>query len=498
MFDIKNITVKRDAPSRSQMTQGYFEKIKFQNPGSDKKTSKAKPLTEETIQMPDRIDLDRPLEGINDVPTELPEADANLLKPNIESAKRTVNRDATRELDLLEMASGADLAGEEVEVPEDFRQKMFAFTPEHLADPSGADALRRTDRGRLAQSNYEAIDELMQVALSVYRKPGEEEGFFKISVIPGRDAARLEVIPKEVIFLVDASLSIQERRLDQFIRGIEYAVMNLNSRDRFNIYTFKDRITSLWPKPVTSSERAKEQAVAHLKRLKPSEQTDIYKAFLETIRIKPSQNPSYVIFLSDGRPTQGVVSSRKLIEEISRLNHRERSIFAFSGGVRVNRYLLDFLAYQNRGWSEYAERTFEVDDGVAQLYDKIRNPLLINVRYQTTGVSADEIYPKHLPDFYLNTEFVVYGRFREGSRLSMRVFGEVDGKVKEILFSRGFENAEPAGPEIARQWAFNKYYHLISSMTLEGSSPALKVEIAGLSRAYGIESPYDFGSGEDS
>ena len=172
--------------------------------------------------------------------------------------------------------------------------------------------------------------------------------------------------------------------------------------------------------------------------------------------------------------------------------HLEHSQSGHARYGRVDLVLLDFLAYQNRGWSEYAVKTHEIGSRISELYDKIRNPILANLRYQFAGVSEKEVYPKHLPDFYQNAEFVVYGKFREEDQFSMRVLGDIDGTTKEFIFARHLTNAEVGTREIAERWAFNKFYYLISQITLEGPSESLKRDLDQLRKEFKIQSPYDF------
>jgi Ca-activated chloride channel family protein len=330
----------------------------------------------------------------------------------------------------------------------------------------------------------------MQLNLETYESP-EGEKYFRLEIVPGPKANQMKVIPKEIIFLMDASLSIQQKRLGEVVRGIQESLKHLNPQDKFNVYTFKDRIVKMSEESMTVSDAAIRDSVRLLSKLEPTEQTDIYKAFRDSIQTRASMNPSYIIFFSDGRPTQGVVSSEKLIGEISRINHLERSIFAFSGGKRVNRYLLDFLAYQNRGWSEYAEETHMISERIFGLYQKIQNPLLTNLRYQFSNLSEAEVYPKHLPDFYLNTRFVLYGQYTNEDAFSVRVVGDADGESKDFLYTRRLSAAPKGSEAIAREWAFNKFYHRISTITLEGKTPEGTAELKRLSDQFKIKTPYD-------
>jgi len=491
MFDIKSIPVKAPLMTQRKILQTYLNKLKFKNPAAKTSDFLAKQRLNTQIKRPE---VDKLMSAKKDLSAgktkpSLP-AEARLLKQRIKEKHRVVNKETTVELDIFKAAIvTAEELQVDIAVPEIFTEEMFAFTPSHHYAAVKTE-LKPESTVPKAESKHEAIDEVMQIQLITYRDPTDGQGYFRISMTPGKDAASMKVIPKEIIFLIDASLSIRERRLDRFIRGIKYAIQNLNPNDKFNLYTFKDRITPLSDFSLTSSEQSVRKAIYLLNKLEPSEQTDIYAAFLESIQKPTSMDPSYIMFLSDGKPTQGVTSSAKLIGEISKINNRKRPIFAFSGGARVNRYLLDFLAYQNRGWSEYAASNLDIHRRISELYEKIKNPLMINVRYQFSQLDSSEVYPKHLPDFYLNTAFVVYGKFLGEDKFSMRVLGDVEGDTKEFIFARSLVNAEKGGKEIALHWAFNKFYHLISESTLDGPTPELNAQIKYLTKKFKIKSPY--------
>ena len=224
--------------------------------------------------------------------------------------------------------------------------------------------------------------------------------------------------------------------------------------------------------------------------LTASEQTDVYLAFKKIVNIPLGKNPSSVLLLSDGRPTHGVVDSRELINSVTRANQGARPIFAFSGGGKVNRYLLDFISYQNRAWSQFMKKNWDIRKGLAEFYNKIRDPIFLNLRYRLNGLNEKEVFPKSLPDFYRNAEFTLYGKFDKEDTFSMQLLGDIDGKTKELIFSRSLSQAPKAGVEIMKGYAFNKIYYLISQVTLQGRKPELLQQIKELSKRYGIETPY--------
>jgi len=145
--------------------------------------------------------------------------------------------------------------------------------------------------------------------------------------------------------------------------------------------------------------------------LRIGEKTDTYNALAKSIDMKDKGLPTYIFLLSDGLPTKGITNPRLLINEISRINEGRVSIFAFSGGIRVNRYLLDFITYKNRGWAEYSYRSNLIGKNFIKMYEKLRDPILLKVNYRVSGLDDEQMYPQLMPDFFRNTEFSLYGRY---------------------------------------------------------------------------------------
>lgn len=491
MFDLRPVSITREEPVKN-VVQSYIEDLKFADPDSKARSAGPVGPVQETLKAPS---FDKAFDSKKTIvagsgPYQ-PNVPQKLLKENTPSAPRVLAKSAPSQHVITESNSPAPALHTSIETPGAFGETMFAFTPNAVSDVQDPVYSMFSGLGGGDGTGQKMIDEFIQVRVATYQDPSDGEKYYKIMINPGKDADKLAVMPKEVIFLVDASLSIQKERLDQFIRGIQYAVANLNPGDRFNVYTFKDKITPLFPKPVEATADNIKETIWALNKLEPSERTDIYEAFLESIRKKASMDPSYIIFLSDGRPTQGVVSTTRLISEIARINRKVRSIFAFSGGSRVNRYLLDFLAYQNRGWSEYALRTNEIKKRISELYDKVRNPLLIKVQYQFSGLNENQSYPQDLPDFYRDTEFTIYGKYAGEDKFSIRVVGEINGELKEFIFARSLAEAEPGGRDIAVNWAFNKFYHHVSRITIDGPNDEDECQLDDLSAKFGIQNPYE-------
>ena len=349
----------------------------------------------------------------------------------------------------------------------------------------------RESKGELLK--YESLDEFLDIRVLRYIDPKDPIKYFMIKIFAKPDAKVFSVMPKEILFAIDCSLSISPERLDEFKRGISACLKNLNKDDVFNIVAFRDKAFFFQPKSVSATPDRIKAAERFVSELTSNRQTDVYNALENILKTPLARNPSNIILISDGRPTHGVVDSRELINSVTRVNDKKRPVFAYSGGSKVNRYLLDFIAYQNRAWSQYVKERGKIHKGMADFYSKIKDPIFLNLRYQLNGINEADIYPRSLPDFYRNAEFTLYGTYTDEDEFSMQLLGDISEETKELIFTRSLAGAEEGPAEIVKGYAFNKIYHLISRVTTQGQSPELMKEIRDLSKRYGITTPYSKG-----
>ncbi|MGH7197487.1 MAG: hypothetical protein ACREH5_01940 [Candidatus Omnitrophota bacterium] len=491
-FHVQTIVLKPQAPRKQGViyTRQPLETLKFVD---EAKTAQAKPIQEVPLG---------PLLGkkeaayqypVDAIPTadETVEEESQLKEmvgPKEKSAPGLLSRFSQKVVE----ESSLDAPGiPNLPVSVNPEEGMPGFTPTGQGAegdmPPVFEPLRDEEKEAL---RYETLDDLLDIAVFTYEHPPTGEKYYMIKIFAKKGKPAFEPLAKEVIFTVDASLSISPERLEEFKEGIRYCLNHLNKDDLFNIIVFRDQPEffsklSVPPDPVTVKE-----ALRYVSAMTSNRRTDVYVPFQKIVGLPLLRHPSNVLLISDGRPTHGIVDARELINSIARVNQKVRPVFVYSGGAKVNRYILDFIAYQNRGWSEYVRSISEIDEGLARFYDKIRDPLFLDLRYRLNGLNEPEAFPKSLPDFYRGAEFVLYGSYTDEDQFAMQLLGDVKGQTKELIFARSLKEAQKGGPEIMQGYAFNKIYYLINRLTEEGSNPALLYEIQSLSRRYGITTPY--------
>ena len=348
-------------------------------------------------------------------------------------------------------------------------------------------------RAAREQSDYTFMDNLVDIKMDTFMPTGQEEGYFRLRIVPKQDQS-IEVLPKDITYVIDASSSILQRKLTETARGVSTAIDGLKETDHFNVVIFRDSHRPFRPGPIPATAANKADAKEYLANLESKGETDVYAGIQPALQIKPRDGvPGIIMIATDGRPTKGLQDSRSIINSLTNDNTLGNTIYTFGGGNSANRELLDLLSYRNKGETGVTDKIEDIDTALPNFLQRLNDPLLVHLNANYGRVGKEEVFPKMLPDFYKGQVVTVYGRFKaeDNNTFVMRLSGQAGSKDKEIIFRADLAEAAGGDAEIAKNWAFQKAYHLIGRMTAEGETPALLGEIRDLSRNYGIRTSYD-------
>ena len=278
--------IREDAVRRSRPRKEYplhSEIIRFESPEYGEFAGgflqEADEVKEPSLEAPTEL-ISEPV-AISELEDELIEEESDLIQL-ADARLRDTREDLVAAPEIS--AEGDFEAAKELEeaaLPEEFMDKMPGFTPQVAKDidqlsrgsvkakiPSGAFIERKTDFTELTQ--------YLAYGLYTYQDPRDGQKYYQLNIRSGKDVADIKSIPKEIIFLVDCSLSIQPRRLEQFKDGIDYCLRNLGPEDHFNIIAFKKQILSFRERPVKPDEKIIKEALSFVSNLTSEEGTDTY------------------------------------------------------------------------------------------------------------------------------------------------------------------------------------------------------------------------------
>lgn len=340
---------------------------------------------------------------------------------------------------------------------------------------------------------FDYLDDTVQMQLSTYIPPGEREGYFRLSIVP-KEGEELEPLSKDVTFAIDASSSIQQRKLDEAARGVQRSINALRAQDRFNIVVFRDTPTLFQSDLVPATPENKRAAANFLKGLESRGETDVYAGIRPVIGQTPRDGvPAILFVISDGKPTAGIRDGRTLINALTDENGSRYTIYAYSGGRTVNQHLLDLLAYRNKGEAKVTPEIERMSSELPTFFSRLSDPILVDCDVDYGRIDEDSVYPREIPDFFRGQVVTVYGRFdpKRDREFAMRLTGRAGDSQKEVVFRADLQKAEKGDEAIARNWAFRKIYYLIGEVTRVGETPELLAQIRALAQQYNIRTSYD-------
>ena len=336
------------------------------------------------------------------------------------------------------------------------------------------------------------LDDYINIEIDTWKEPGER-GYFELRIIPNEKSKELPEMPQEIIFCLDASASMGKRTFASLQEGLKMCVMSLEPHDRFNIIGFKRDVTSLAPSLVVADAVNKAKALIFIDDLEPSGKTDIYSSLLPLAKMGANtQGVFTVMLLSDGRPNVGVISSRNIINVVSGESGENTSIFTFGAAGSENRYLLDLLAYRNKGKLYMSSDIRNIPDELRAAYMELSSPLLAGLRFDCSGVPKEDIYPKRLMDLYRGQPLVFYGRYDNEKSLAVRIRGYAGGIPQEFIFEVDIPQTSTETKEIAQNWGYQRAYHLIAEMCRTGETSEKRGVVISLVGKYNLAIPYEF------
>ena len=327
-------------------------------------------------------------------------------------------------------------------------------------------------------------------------KPAGEDGFFLLLAAPGIEVAPDEVIRRDLILVMDISGSMQGVKMAQAQEAAHYLVDNLNPGDHFNLIAFSTgaRLWSAELQPGDSDSRR--DAHRWIDRLPASGSTDINRALLEALaqlqNPTAGSRPAYVLFMTDGLPTQGETDAGRIVANALDNLPSDRSIrlFTFGVGYDVDTHLLDTLSSELGGRSSYVKPDERIDETIGDFYEQISTPVLSDVAIDLPGILTDDTYPFPLPDLFAGEQLALVGRYRQGGDTEVKLSGFVNDQKRSFTYPNQ-QLVEAGGePHVARLWATRKIGALLDQIRRQGADQELIDAIVDLSKTYGIVTPY--------
>jgi len=328
---------------------------------------------------------------------------------------------------------------------------------------------------------YDVAGKTVQDALLTHRSG--RGGFFTMILQPPERVTVEDVMPKELVFVLDTSGSMSGFPIEKAKETMKLALDNLYPTDTFNLITFAGDTRILFPQPVAATPENLKKAQDFLGSSSGYGGTEMMKAIKAALDPSDAQGHMRIVcFMTDGE----VGNDMEIISEVQK--HPNARVFAFGIGSSVNRFLLDKVAQYGRGEVEYVALNDDGSAAARRFHERVRNPLLTDISIDWNGLPVADVYPQRIPDLFSAKPVILTGRYTAAGNGVVRLKGKMSGKdfVREIPID--FPEAQTQHDVLASLWARQRIDDLMgqdyAGMQQANMRPELKETITQIGLEY--------------
>ncbi|NET73446.1 MAG: VWA domain-containing protein, partial [Sphaerospermopsis sp. SIO1G2] len=308
---------------------------------------------------------------------------------------------------------------------------------------------------------YQVASENTQV--TIHTQNDDRGGHFAVYLIPAIEYQPDQIVPKDMIFLIDTSGSQSGAPLRQCQELMRRFISGLNSFDTFSIMDFANTTKQLSPVPLPNTQQNQQLALNYINRLNAGGGTEMLQGIRTVLNfpVTDFNRLRTIVLLTDGY----IGNENQILAEIQRHLQPGTRLHSFGAGSSVNRFLLNRIAEIGRGISHIIRHDEPVKQIVETFYQQINNPVFTNIQLQWEGGGKTPIiYPLNPTDLFAEQPLVLFGKKSDsvGGRLHITAVTAA-GKYKQKTFNIDFKSVSDHSG-IAQLWGRYRIKDLMNQM----------------------------------
>ncbi len=315
---------------------------------------------------------------------------------------------------------------------------------------------------------------------------GEDENYFMLMVQPPERQKPEEILPREYIFVLDVSGSMDGYPLDTAKGLIKNLVSNLRSSDCFNLVLFSNDAILMSSRSLKATDKNIREALDFNEDKEGGGGTELAPAIEAALSVPANGDMVRSIVVI----TDGYVAGEKEIFKLIDNNLGSVSFFPFGIGSSVNRYLIDGIAKSGLGEAFVVTDSSEAASTAETFRTYIESPVLSDIQVVYDGFDVYDVEPRSLPTLFAQKPIVVYGKWRGEAAGEIKITGKTGSRQ---AYSQTLSVSETPTPEnndaIRYLWA-RKRIERLTDYGINENNPDIKEEVTEIGLKYSMMTPY--------
>jgi Ca-activated chloride channel family protein len=262
-----------------------------------------------------------------------------------------------------------------------------------------------------------------EIASGLLLFEGRDENFFVLMAEPPQAVQPGETLPREYIFVVDVSGSMNGFPLDTAKKLIGDLAGVLRPADTFNVVVFADGTETFSRASVPASSSNLTRALQFIGRKEGGGGTRLLGALTRAVALPRQTGVSRSVVLV----TDGYIEAEPDVFDYIRGHLDDVNFFAFGIGSSVNRFLIEGVARAGLGEPFIVTKPGEAAEAAARLRRYIDTPVLTGIDVTFRGFDVYDVEPQKVPDMFASRPVVVFGKWRGSAAGWIEISGQTGG-----------------------------------------------------------------------
>jgi Ca-activated chloride channel family protein len=366
----------------------------------------------------------------------------------------------------------------------------------------GVGAAHATYAGRSVCTDFDLTllvssgDGLVHMDLLPFRYGAGEGGTFLALVTPDPTPIDGNVLPRDLVFVLDTSGSMAGAKMTQAKEALRGVLQGLRPADSFALVTFSDAVRTFQSgASVAASAENVAAAVGTIDSLVASGGTNIHDALRTGLGALPPDTgrPRYVVFLTDGVPTVGTTGI-DAIAAMAQASNAELGarLFSFGIGNDVNTVLLDRLARDSAGDVIYIRPDQSVAVAVQTFWLQLADPVLSDPAVDFGAFAAADLFPDVMSDLFAGRTVSLFGRYGTSGQGTVPLGGMRAGQPWSAAYDVTLPDYALDSGYVPRVWALRQVGRLLAKIKAGDADPQLPAQVLALATRFGITTNFTY------
>jgi Ca-activated chloride channel family protein len=324
-----------------------------------------------------------------------------------------------------------------------------------------------------------------QVETGLVLFKGKKEDFFLLMMQPPKRVLEQQIPPREYIFIVDISGSMNGFPLDISKKLLKDLIGKLRSTDRFNVLLFAGGSSVMSEQSLPATQENIHRAITMIERQRGGGGTQLLPALKRALALPGTEEISRSIVIA----TDGYVSVEGEAFDLIRHNLGKANVFSFGIGSSVNRHLIEGLARVGMGEPFVITKPQEAAEKAEKFRRLILSPVLTGIDVDFGKFQTYDVEPASIPDVMADRPVIVFGKWHGKAQGLIEVRGHSgEGEFVERL---NVANVRPLKANFGLRylWARHRITILADYSRLSPSEDRIK-EITNLGLTYNLLTAY--------